>query len=99
MPLPVEPMGPMRSKNMNGFQWTESNYFLKIFTKKFHNVHKVLCEATVKLFAAVDANDITSPPLWYRHGDLSAPLYHFFQGEDNSIERGEKHYVFSTAFN
>ena len=27
-PLPVEPMGPMTSKNMNGFQWRESNYFL-----------------------------------------------------------------------
>ena len=27
-PLPVEPMGPMTSKNMNGFQLRESNYFL-----------------------------------------------------------------------
>ena len=27
-PLSVEPMGPMRTKNMNGFQWRERNYFL-----------------------------------------------------------------------
>ena len=37
---------------------------------------------------------VTTPALRTRHrdGDLFAPLYHFFQGEDKSIERGENHY-------
>ena len=30
-PLPVEPMGPMTSKNVNGFQWRESNYLSIVY--------------------------------------------------------------------
>ena len=72
---------------------------LQYFAKKFDNFRscvKLLCE--LQVFAALDAYDIHHHPhleLWYRHGNLSAPLHRFtafFQGEDKSIERGENHY-------
>ena len=66
---------------------------LKKFAKKFDSVRfyvKPLCE--LQLFAALDANDMSSPPAIEF---MSISLLHFtafFQGDDKSIERGENHY-------
>ena len=69
---------------------------LNIFVKKFDNVRfcvRPLCE---QLFNALDANDIyVTTRTWNSGTDMAISLLHFsafFQGEDKSIERGEKHF-------